>query len=110
MGRNCRFLQGPKTEVAAVAAVVEALRRGTDITLKLSNYRRNGDVFFNLLTMRQAHDANRVHRFCVALQLDTNARPAEMELYTSLVILLPVKRDWCRADAAHACDLPGRPQ
>jgi len=54
MGRNCRFLQGPKTEVAAVAAVVEALRRGTDITLKLSNYRRNGDVFFNLLTMSRS--------------------------------------------------------
>ena len=29
-GRNCRFLQGPETELAAVAALVDAQRRGAE--------------------------------------------------------------------------------
>jgi len=69
-GRNCRFLQGPMTEPESVATIVDSLRRGVDCHVKITNYRKSGDTFVNLLTMRPVHDSNGVYRFCIGLQLE----------------------------------------
>jgi PAS domain S-box-containing protein len=69
-GRNCRFLQGPKTEPQSVAVIQDTLRRGVDCHVKITNYRKSGDLFENLLTMRPVHDSNGVYRFCIAVQFE----------------------------------------
>ena len=56
-GHNCRFLQGPKTEPEAVAVIQDTLRRGVDCFVKITNYRKNGEQFKNLLSMRPVHDS-----------------------------------------------------
>ena len=67
-GRNCRFLQGPRTEPQSVAVIQDTLRRGVDCHVKLTNYRKTGELFENLLTMRPVHDSNGVYRFCIGVQ------------------------------------------
>ena len=67
-GRNCRFLQGPKTEPQSVAVIQDTLRRGVDCHVKITNYRKSGETFENLLTMRPVHDSNGVRRFCFGAQ------------------------------------------
>jgi len=47
-GRNCRFLQGPETEPEAVAYMIDTLRRGADCYVRVSNYRKSGDIFYNV--------------------------------------------------------------
>eukprot|EP00966_Prymnesium_polylepis_P160251 3705026-Prymnesium_polylepis.1 len=37
-GKNCRFLQGPSTEPAAVRAMVVALRTASPLVLRVTNY------------------------------------------------------------------------
>lgn len=37
IGRNCRFLQGPKSSRASVSRLIEALRSGQEITETLLN-------------------------------------------------------------------------
>lgn len=91
-GRNCRFLQGPKTEPQSVAVIQDTLRRGVDCHVKISNYRKSGELFENLLTMRPVHDSNGVYRFCIGVQfevtrdLSLKARLAKLD---KLVKLLP---------------------
>jgi len=69
-GRNCRFLQGPRTEPQSVAVIQDTLRRGVDCHVKITNYRKSGETFENLLTMRPVHDSNGVYRFCIGVQFE----------------------------------------
>ena len=70
LGRNCRFLQGPGTELAAVCTVVDTIRRGDECTLRLTNYRRSGETFQNLISLRPVKDPTGVVRFYIGVQLD----------------------------------------
>ena len=92
-GRNCRFLQGPRTEPQSVAVIQDTLRRGVDCHVRITNYRKSGELFENLLTMRPVHDSNGVYRFCIGVQFevvtgDTNLKQ-RLQRLSKLVQLLP---------------------
>lgn len=57
IGRNCRFLQGPETDPAAVESLRRAisLRQATQVALR--NYRKNGEAFDNELFLSPIFDA-----------------------------------------------------
>lgn len=46
VGRNCRFLQGPATDPAAVTAVRDAIAAACEIDIELLNYRADGTSFW----------------------------------------------------------------
>lgn len=50
-GQNCRFLQGPDTDEERVAALREAIEEGREETVTLRNYRRDGEPFWNRVTV-----------------------------------------------------------
>ena len=56
IGKNCRFLQGPATDPAAVATLKSAIARGAATRVVLQNYRRDGSQFWNRLTIFPIHD------------------------------------------------------
>jgi PAS domain S-box-containing protein len=56
LGRNCRFLQGPETDPAAIQAIREALAAETEITIDILNYRKDGTKFWNRLRIRPLFD------------------------------------------------------
>ena len=47
LGRNCRFLQGPETDPAAVEKIRDAIHQGVDASVCLLNYRIDGSTFWN---------------------------------------------------------------
>jgi PAS domain S-box-containing protein len=49
LGRNCRFLQGPDTDPASVAATRAAIKAGDPLRIDLLNYRKSGAPFWNAL-------------------------------------------------------------
>lgn len=57
LGRNCRFLQGPETDPAAVRAIRQALDAQTELTIDILNYRKDGSPFWNRLRIRPLFDA-----------------------------------------------------
>ena len=69
-GRNCRFLQGPRTEAAAVREMVVALRTAIMTTVRATNYRRDGSTFINAVTLSPVHDSNGVYRYSIGLLSD----------------------------------------
>ncbi|MEP3421568.1 MAG: PAS domain-containing protein [Erythrobacter sp.] len=49
VGRNCRFLQGPKTDPEPVARIRKAIANEDVVVVELLNYRKNGTTFWNAL-------------------------------------------------------------
>mmetsp|Transcript_4310 Transcript_4310/g.12748 ORF Transcript_4310/g.12748 Transcript_4310/m.12748 type:complete len:182 (+) Transcript_4310:2-547(+) len=47
LGRNCRFLQGPRTDARAVARIRDAIRGGQDVQVCLLNYKIDSTTFWN---------------------------------------------------------------
>lgn len=82
LGRNCRFLQGPETDPAAVAALRAAIAERRPITVDLLNYRRDGTPFWNQLAVAPVRDAGGRLTAFLALQRDVTEdrrRAAEAE-------------------------------
>ncbi|WP_241663069.1 PAS domain-containing protein [Planococcus citreus] len=51
LGRNCRFLQGPKTAPEAVDQIRQAIKNQEKTTVILRNYRKDGTPFWNRLAI-----------------------------------------------------------
>lgn len=74
VGRDCRFLQGPETDPATVAAIRASLAGGQTFSGEILNYRKNGQCYWNDLLISPIHDeAGRVSHF-VGVMRDATAR------------------------------------
>jgi PAS domain-containing protein len=56
VGRNCRFLQGPDTDPAAVARLREAVAAHASTDEEIYNYRKDGSGFWNALHLSPVFD------------------------------------------------------
>ncbi|KQS67021.1 GAF domain-containing SpoIIE family protein phosphatase [Modestobacter sp. Leaf380] len=74
VGRNCRFLQGPATSEASVAAIRAALREQRPITETLLNYRKDGTAFWNQLSISPVFDGQGELVSFVGVQTDVTER------------------------------------
>lgn len=74
LGRNCRFLQGPDTDPAAVAAIGAAIRAVEDIQIDILNYRKDGSTFWNALFLSPVRGDGGELQFFFASQLDLSDR------------------------------------
>ena len=70
IGRNCRFLQGPKTAASSVKRLVEALSAGQELCETILNYRRDGTPFMNLLMIAPMYDNKGEARYFLGAQID----------------------------------------
>ena len=81
VGRNCRFLQGPETDPAAVQSIRDAMRIGAPLIVDLLNYRRDGSPFWNRLSLRPVHNAAGLLTHYVGIQSEiTRMRELEERL------------------------------
>ena len=58
LGRNCRFLQGPETNLRTIALLSEAVKQGKDYTTVVLNYRADGTSFWNQLFIAALRDGS----------------------------------------------------
>lgn len=58
LGRNCRFLQGPRTDPRAVAKIRKAVEDGYDTSVCLLNYRIDGSTFYNQFFVAPLRDGD----------------------------------------------------
>ncbi|TIP35532.1 MAG: PAS domain-containing protein, partial [Mesorhizobium sp.] len=83
IGRNCRFLQGPDTDAAAVAEVRAAVADGNDISIDLLNYRKDGSTFWNALYVSPVSNDKGELLFFFASQLDVSDRKRSEQQITA---------------------------
>ncbi|KAK4869293.1 hypothetical protein LT330_006293 [Penicillium expansum] len=77
LGRNCRFLQGPKTNPNSVRRIREALKAGRHHSELFLNYRRDGSPFMNLLQMAPLCDSRGNIRYFIGAQIDVSGLAME---------------------------------
>ena len=81
VGRNCRFLQGPGTDEEPVAELRRAIEAGESTTVELRNYRKNGELFWNRVSVRPLVDDDGTVDHWVGFQEDvTEYKQREGEL------------------------------
>ncbi len=84
LGRNCRFLQGPDTDPAALQQLRHAIHAREDTVVELINHKRDGTPFWNALHVSPVFDASGALAYYFASQLDvTRRREAEAALQQS---------------------------
>jgi PAS domain S-box-containing protein len=74
IGRNCRFLQGEDTRQKPVAEMRAAIENGEATTVELRNYRRDGELFWNEVTIAPLRDETGEVTHYVGFQQDVTRR------------------------------------
>ena len=72
LGRNCRFLQGPKTNRTTIARIGAAIKSGQESCETVLNYRRDGTPFMNLLLTAPLYDNRGSVRYFIGAQIDVS--------------------------------------
>lgn len=72
MGRNCRFLQGPKTNPVSIQRLRDMLSQGKEHYETFLNYRRDGLPFMNLLMCTPLLDSKGAVRYFLGAQVDVS--------------------------------------
>ncbi|KAH8694393.1 hypothetical protein BGZ61DRAFT_420278 [Ilyonectria robusta] len=88
IGRNCRFLQGPKTNPFSVRRIREKLEAGQEHCETFLNYRRDGSPFVNLLMVAPLYDSRGVVRYHLGAQVDVSGLVKECSGLESLSRLM----------------------
>jgi len=76
LGRNCRFLQGVNQELvnqAPLSILKQALDKAESCTVLLKNYRKNGELFWNRLSLTPIFNKEKTLTHFVGVQTDITA-------------------------------------
>jgi PAS domain S-box-containing protein len=77
LGQNCRFLQGPRTDGISTARIRDSLAAGLGCIEWIVNYRRDGEMFYNLLFISPIRSQDGALLYYFGNQLDiTMGAPA----------------------------------
>ncbi len=80
IGRNCRFLQGSDTDAKAVDRIRQSIRNGQEVRVVLKNYRKDGSLFWNDLTISPVRDASGIVTHFIGVQTDITERKQAEEM------------------------------
>ncbi|MCP6762049.1 MAG: PAS domain S-box protein [Fischerella sp. CENA71] len=85
IGRNCSFLQGIDTNQPEIQEIRNAIKQAKGCTVVLRNYRRDGSLFWNELSISPVLDADGKCTHYVGIQNDiTERKQTEQDLRTAL--------------------------
>jgi PAS domain S-box-containing protein len=88
IGRNCRFLQGPETDPAAVDELRRGIAEERETVVELINYSKDGTPFWNQLMVSPVHDEDGNLLYFFSSQLDISRRREAQDLEQSEHLLL----------------------
>jgi len=93
VGRNCRFLQGKDRDQPELDRVREAIRGQKAVKVTLRNYRKDGSLFYNELSIRPIFDRQGRLIYFLGVQYDvTEIKRAEEELSRLKAIIAAADR------------------
>lgn len=98
IGRNCRFLQGPKTSPHSVRRLADACKAPKEHSEVFVNYRRDGSPFLNLLMIAPLFDSKGTLRYFIGAQVDVSGLLKEMTGMSALEQVIAHGEDKSRKD------------
>ena len=83
MGRNCRFLQGQEKDQEELQQVRDAIKNAKPVEVTLRNFRKNGELFYNRLSITPLFDNEGQLIYFLGVQYDvTEQIQAQQEIKT----------------------------
>ncbi|XZO04144.1 MAG: PAS domain S-box protein [Microcoleus sp.] len=84
IGRNCRFLQGTETNQPELDELRSAIKEQNNCVVILRNYRKDGTMFWNELSISPIYDAQQNLTHYIGIQTDiTDRKLAEKALWAT---------------------------
>ncbi len=74
IGRNCNFLQCDDRQQKEIKTIRKALQTGSDCKVEIRNYRKNGDMFWNELSITPVRDLQDEISHFIGVQNDITQR------------------------------------
>ncbi|HEY1227552.1 MAG TPA: PAS domain-containing protein, partial [Ramlibacter sp.] len=81
LGKNCRLLQGPRTDPSTVAEVRAAVAEQRAVAVDILNYKADGSEFWNALFIGPVFDADGKLLYWFSSQLDISRRRMSEQSY-----------------------------
>lgn len=80
LGSNCRFLQGPESDIHTIERMREALKKFEPISVEIINYRKDGTKFWNELHIDPVYEPEEDKYYFIGVQKDiTKQKNAEKD-------------------------------
>lgn len=97
IGRNCRFLAGPRTESALTADIAKAVRERRPVLVEILNYKKDGTPFRNAVLVAPIFDELGDLEFFLGSQMeiksaDENAAPQRRANARTKIDALPKRQ------------------
>ena len=70
VGRNCRFLQGQEKDQEELQQVRDAIKNAKSVEVTLKNFRKNGELFYNRLSITPLFDSEGQLIYFLGVQYD----------------------------------------
>ena len=70
LGKNCRFMQGKETDTESLKKLAIAIEKRESVTVKMINYRKNGEQFVNEFTISPVKNQNGEVTHCIGLEIE----------------------------------------
>ncbi len=105
LGKNCRFLQGPHKDsenILPLSELKQALDQARPCTVLLKNYRKNGELFWNRLSLTPIFDDDKNLTYFVGVQTDVTAEILAKEAAATSYKKLKENFALMEQDLAHA--------
>jgi two-component system cell cycle sensor histidine kinase/response regulator CckA len=93
VGRNCRFLQGPETDPAAVALMRERIAAREPVKVTLLNYRKDSQPFWNELRISPVFSEQGSLLYFIGIQTDVTEQKRSEEKIRQQAALIDIATD-----------------
>ena len=70
VGRNCRFLQGQERDQEELQKIRDAIKNAKPVEVTLKNFRKNGELFYNRLSITPLFDTEGHLIYFLGVQYD----------------------------------------
>jgi len=70
VGRNCRFLQGQERDQEELQQIRDAIKNAKPVEVTLKNFRKNGELFYNRLSITPLFDNEEHLIYFLGVQYD----------------------------------------
>ena len=70
VGRNCRFLQGQEKDQEELQKIRDAIKNAKPVEVTLKNFRKNGELFYNRLSITPLFDSEGQLIYFLGVQYD----------------------------------------
>jgi len=90
IGRNCKFLQSDSTEKDQIELMTKSLSTAQSVKVAVTNRRKDGTDFLNLLSMKPVFDSKGVYSYVIGVQCNFSSTGSHIEDITLIDDLLSV--------------------